>query len=172
MKKYISRFSREVLLAGVSAVVIGSTLFAYNADVGKSYASEVSQGEEYATPLPTPTQTPQPTEDKKSGAKTNAIVTFFYCEQEEGYLKGDGGGYCGYFANGQKVKPELTGNVAACGRQWDLGTKIYIPEFGHVECVDRGYLEDNQIDVFFYRNSEGWNSRIPDIRYSKVEVLD
>ncbi len=172
MKKYISKFARDFLLAGVSLAVIGSSLLAYNANADRTYASEVSQDEEYTIPLPTPTQTPQPAEDKKYSAKTNAVVTFFYCEQEEGYLKGDGGGYCGYFANGQKVKPELTGRVAACGRQWSFGTKIYIPGFGHVECVDRGYLEDNQIDVFFYRNSEGWNSRIPDIRYSEVEMLD
>ncbi len=171
MIKYIPKFARDFLLAGVSLAVIGSSLLAYNANADRTYASELSQDEEYAIPLPTPTQAPQPA-DKRTGKKTNAIVTFFYCEQDEGYLKGDGGGYCGYFANGQKVKPELSEKVAACGRRWGFGTRIRIPEHGTVECVDRGYLEDNQIDVFFYRNSEGWNSRIPDIRYSEVEVLD
>lgn len=164
MKKHISRFVREALLIGASAAIVGSSMIAYNATAGNSYASEISQNEEYANPLPKPAKIHEP-------QKTNAVITFFYCKQEEGYTKGDGGGFCGYFANGEKVTQEATGRVAACGRQWNLGTKIYIPEYGRVECVDRGYLENNQVDVFFYRNSEGWNSKVPDIRHSEVEVL-
>ncbi len=76
-------------------------------------------------------------------------VTAYYCLFNGGYL-GDGGGYCNNFANGQQPGAELSGKVAACGHALEFGTKILIPYFGWVTCVDRGLLGPFDVDVFYW----------------------
>lgn len=126
-------------------------------------------------------KTSTPTENIRTPARLQSVVqtngksrvTYFYCEQEEGYPKGDGGGFCGTFANGEKVTPEHSGRVAACGYKWLLGTRLLIDEKHVLECVDRGHLSYDQVDVFTYTNGEFHRSDFLALGgYAKVSAIN
>ena len=81
-------------------------------------------------------------------------ITGYYCEQVPGYPIWDGGKWCHGTASGEE--PRL--GSAACGDKWPLWkndkshTILFIEGYGEVECLDRGQLEYDQVDVWFDTN--------------------
>jgi len=116
--------------------------------------SEISQ--------PSPVDLSSPSENEADLSR----ITGYYCEQVPGYPIGDGGGYCGNTASGEPVRS----GIAACGDQWSLRTKLFIEDWGEVECLDRGYLGYNQIDIFFPTNKDWVESGKPD--WAKVTIIE
>lgn len=102
---------------------------------------------ETATPVPPPPPPPV-------SAGRYVYITFYCCE-------GQGCGYCGTTASGIQVQP----GVAACGSNYAMGTKFMIdadPTGRVYECLDRGWLAPNQVDIFFYTREEGyqWSAQV------------
>ena len=117
----------------------------------------------------TVTATPEPV-PKVVQSPSRYRITFYYCQQEEGFPTGDGGGFCNNFASGQQRKPEHSGSVAAC-QGFPLGTRLLIDRYGAVSCFDTGYLGRNQVDIYFATNGDFWRSRLPALNgYSTVSV--
>jgi hypothetical protein len=77
-----------------------------------------------------------------------APITFYACE-------GAHGGFCGRMASGRIVYE----GAAACGRSYKLGTRLGIlgdPTGRVYTCEDRGLLAPTQVDVFWYKEADGW----------------
>ena len=125
-------------------------------------SEEVEKSGESNSPI-----APKPAHSPNVGEGEIVPITGYYCQQVPGYYIGDGGGYCGNTASGEPVRP----GVAACGRKWPLGTKLFIEGYGQVVCLDRGHLGQNQIDVFFPTNKDLAESDLPS-RAKVIEVKD
>jgi hypothetical protein len=95
-------------------------------------------------PPPSPEPTPEPPPDT-GGYQLSSRLTFYSCEE----------GFCGYTASGVQVGP----GVAACSYNLAFGTQFYIlgdPSGMIWTCLDRGWLSDTWVDVWFYSDAEGW----------------
>lgn len=96
-------------------------------------------------PPPEPTPEPPPPTPDPGGYQLSSRLTFYSCEE----------GFCGYTASGVQVGP----GVAACSYNLAFGTQFYIlgdPSGRVWTCLDRGWLADTWVDVWFYSDAEGW----------------
>jgi 3D (Asp-Asp-Asp) domain-containing protein len=90
------------------------------------------------------------------GARVNATVTFYYCEDTTGGARpGDGGGFCGTMRDGSVVYS----GAAACDPAY-LGQKFRIegdPTERVYTCADTGgAIHGQHRDIWFLGNAEGW----------------
>ena len=75
-------------------------------------------------------------------------ITFYSCQ-------GPNGGFCGAMSSGNMVYE----GAAACGSAYALGERVSIvgdPTGRVYVCEDRGWLAPTQVDVFWYREEDGW----------------
>ena len=77
-----------------------------------------------------------------------APLTFYSCQ-------GPRGGFCGSMSSGNTVYE----GAAACGPAYALGERVSIvgdPTGRVYVCEDRGWLAPTHVDVFWYREEDGW----------------
>lgn len=142
----------------------------YNAGKDEKNNDSLSSGQTETSTQPQPTQMTQSSEAPSLSAAnaeaTLSRITGYYCQQVPGFYIGDGGGYCGISASGKTLTP----GAAACGSKWSLGTNLLIEGYGRVECIDRGYLAWDQVDIWFPTNADMATSRKPD--WAKVTEVE
>jgi hypothetical protein len=111
-----------------------------------------------APPPPPPTPEPPP---PTGGYQLSSRLTFYSCEE----------GFCGVTASGAQVGP----GVAACSYNLAFGTQFRIvgdPTGSIWTCLDRGWLSDTWVDVWFYSNAEGYAYTGMLGQYVTIEILN
>ncbi len=86
--------------------------------------------------------------DGPNEVRVAPIVSFYACE-------GPNGGFCGTMAHGRTVYA----GAAACGSFYAPGELVRVPDDPTdrvYTCEDTGALAAAQVDVFFWREADGW----------------